>query len=65
MTGLVSLKYLNMNYVDLSSIRSQWIETLNKLQVLSELHLYGCNLIGSIPSPSFLILLDFMLLPSA
>ncbi|RVX13538.1 Leucine-rich repeat receptor-like protein kinase PXL1 [Vitis vinifera] len=53
MASLVSLKYLGMDYVNLSSIGSEWVEVLNKLPILTELHLDGCSLSGSIPSPSF------------
>ena len=53
MTTLVSLKHLGANYVNLSMVGSQWIEVLNKLPMLTELHLDGCSLFGSIPSPSF------------
>ncbi|KAJ9702965.1 hypothetical protein PVL29_004637 [Vitis rotundifolia] len=53
MTELVSLKYLGMNYVNLSLVRSQWVEVLNELPILTELHLGGCSLFGSFPSPSF------------
>ena len=52
MTSLVSLKHLGANYVNLSMVRSQWIEVLNKLPMLIELHLDNCNLFRSIPSPS-------------
>ncbi|KAJ9693373.1 hypothetical protein PVL29_012226 [Vitis rotundifolia] len=53
MTSLVFLKYLGMDYVNLSLVGSQWVEVLNKLPILTELHLDGCSLSGSIPSPSF------------
>ncbi|XP_034695755.1 receptor-like protein EIX1 [Vitis riparia] len=53
MTDLVSLKYLDMNYVNLSLVGSQWVEVANKLPSLTELHLGGCRLFGSFPSPSF------------
>ena len=53
MTNLVSLKHLGANYVNLSMVGSQWIEVLNKLPLLTELHLRRCSLFGSIPSPSF------------
>ena len=53
MASLVSLKYLGMDYVNLSSVGSQWVEVLNKLPILIELHLDGCGLSNSIPSPSF------------
>ena len=52
MTSLVSLKHLGANYVNLSMVGSQWIEVLNKLPMLIELHLDNCNLFRSIPSPS-------------
>ena len=52
MTSLVSLKHLGANYVNLSMVGSQWIEVLNKLPMLIELHLDNCNLFMSIPSPS-------------
>ena len=53
MASLVSLKYLGMDYVNLSSVGSEWVEVLNKLPILTELHLDGCSLSGSIPFPSF------------
>ena len=53
MTSLVSLKHLSANNVNLSMVGSQWIEVLNKLPMLIELHLDDCNLFMSIPSPSF------------
>ena len=53
MTSLVSLKHLGANYVNLLMVGSQWIEVLNKLPMLIELHLDSCNLFWSIPSPSF------------
>ncbi|RVX13360.1 putative inactive leucine-rich repeat receptor kinase XIAO [Vitis vinifera] len=53
MASLVSLKYLGMDYVNLSSVGSEWVEVINKLPILTELHLDGCSLSGSIPSPSF------------
>ena len=52
MTSLVSLKHLGANYVNLSMVGSQWIEVLNKLPMLIELHLDNCKLFRSIPSPS-------------
>ena len=53
MTSLVSLKHLSANNVNLSMVGSQWIEVLNKLPMLIELHLANCNLFRSIPSLSF------------
>ncbi|KAK4379714.1 hypothetical protein RND71_001576 [Anisodus tanguticus] len=55
-SGLVSLKYLGMNQVDLSMIGSSWLEMLNQLPQLTELHLSTCGLSGSI---SFLSLVSF------
>ena len=45
-TSLVSLKYLGMDYVNLSSVGSEWVEVLDKLPNLTELHLDGCSLSG-------------------
>ncbi|WJZ95570.1 hypothetical protein VitviT2T_014332 [Vitis vinifera] len=53
MTDLVSLKYLGMNYVNLSLVGSRWVEVANKLPSLTELHLGGCSLSSSFPSPTF------------
>ncbi|KAJ9693310.1 hypothetical protein PVL29_012176 [Vitis rotundifolia] len=50
MISLVSLKHLKMNYVNLSMVGSQWMEVLNKLSFLTELHLQDCGLSGSISS---------------
>ena len=52
MTSLVSLKHLKMNYVNLSMVGSHWMEVLNKLPFLTELHLQDCGLSGSISSLS-------------
>ncbi|KAL2230429.1 UNVERIFIED_CONTAM: Receptor-like protein EIX2 [Sesamum indicum] len=49
MTGLVSLKHLDMNSVDLSLVSSNWLEVLNMLPDLTELHLSACGLSGPIP----------------
>ncbi|KAM6570713.1 hypothetical protein CsatB_018698 [Cannabis sativa] len=52
--GLVSLKHLVMNRVDLSMVGSDWIMIiLNNLPSLTELHMSSCNLNGPIPSISF------------
>ncbi|KAJ0039278.1 hypothetical protein Pint_23929 [Pistacia integerrima] len=48
-TGLVSLKYLAMNSVDLSLVGTKWSGVLNKLPNLTELHLQSCGLTGPIP----------------
>ncbi|XP_049389166.1 receptor-like protein EIX1 [Solanum stenotomum] len=47
-TGLVSLKYIGMNQVELSMVGSSWLEMLNQLPHLTELHLSSCGLSGSI-----------------
>ncbi|XP_034695716.1 receptor-like protein EIX2 [Vitis riparia] len=62
MASLVSLKYLDMDSVDLALVGSQWVEVLNKLPALTELHLDRCNLIGSIPSPSFVNFTSLLLI---
>ncbi|KAK8593825.1 hypothetical protein V6N13_042608 [Hibiscus sabdariffa] len=49
-TGLVSLKYLAMNQVDLSMIGSDFLGIMNRLSFLNELHLSECQLSGSISS---------------
>nr|XP_048329023.1 receptor-like protein EIX2 [Ziziphus jujuba var. spinosa]XP_048329024.1 receptor-like protein EIX2 [Ziziphus jujuba var. spinosa]XP_048329025.1 receptor-like protein EIX2 [Ziziphus jujuba var. spinosa] len=51
--GLVSLKHLVMNMVDLSMVGSDWIWTLTKLPSLTELHISTCSLSGSIPPLPF------------
>ncbi|KAL4378942.1 hypothetical protein GQ457_02G028230 [Hibiscus cannabinus] len=48
--GLVSLKHLAMNEVDLSMIGSDFLGIMNRLSFLNELHLSGCLLSGSISS---------------
>ncbi|XVE90415.1 hypothetical protein DITRI_Ditri20bG0076100 [Diplodiscus trichospermus] len=48
--GLVSLKNLAINNVDLSMVGSGWVGMLNRLSFLNELHLSGCQLSGSISS---------------
>ncbi|GMI78928.1 hypothetical protein like AT2G34930 [Hibiscus trionum] len=50
LAGLVSLKHLAMNEVDLSVIGSDFLGILNRLSFLNELHLSGCQLSGSISS---------------
>ncbi|KAL5543595.1 hypothetical protein UlMin_007379 [Ulmus minor] len=49
-TGLISLKHLVMDGVDLSMVGSNLIRVLNSLPSLTELHLSSCGLSGSIPS---------------
>ena len=62
MTSLVSLKHLSANNVNLSMVGSQWIEVVNKLPMLTELHLDDCSLFGSIPSPSFVNLTSLVVI---
>ncbi|KAJ9693308.1 hypothetical protein PVL29_012175 [Vitis rotundifolia] len=50
MTNLVSLRHLKLNYVNLSMVGSHWMEVINKLSFLTELHLEDCGLSGSISS---------------
>ncbi|XP_068646284.1 receptor-like protein EIX2 [Aristolochia californica] len=41
---MISLKYLNMHAVDLSSANEDWLHILNRLPSLVEVHLGNCNL---------------------
>ncbi|KAF8020225.1 hypothetical protein BT93_G0815 [Corymbia citriodora subsp. variegata] len=50
-TGLGSLKYLALDGVDLSTVRSEWISVVNQFPLLSGLHLSNCGLSGSMSSP--------------
>ncbi|GAU46789.1 hypothetical protein TSUD_268500 [Trifolium subterraneum] len=53
--GLVSLKHLTMDRVDLSLIAgTDLVSALNQLPFLTKLHLSSCKLFGQIPSPSSL-----------
>ena len=52
MTSFVSLKILKMDEVDFSMVGSQWMEALNRLPFLIELHLQHCRLSGPISSLS-------------
>ena len=55
LAGLVSLKHLAMDGIDLSSVaRTDWVSTLNQLPSLMKLHLSSCKLFGHIPSPTSL-----------
>ncbi|KAG8363616.1 hypothetical protein BUALT_Bualt19G0041000 [Buddleja alternifolia] len=58
-TSLVSLRHLEMNRVDLSLVNSTWLQRLNTLPRLKELHLSACGLSGSI---SYLSRVNFTLL---
>ncbi|XP_050278199.1 receptor-like protein EIX1 [Quercus robur] len=44
LSGLSSLKYLNLNNVDLSEATTDWLQTVNLLPSLLELHLHNCEL---------------------
>ncbi|XAR51993.1 Non-specific serine/threonine protein kinase [Bertholletia excelsa] len=49
LSRLRSLKYLNLGSTNLSLAANNWIQTVNKLPSLSELHLSGCGL-SNLPS---------------
>ncbi|XP_060670470.1 receptor-like protein EIX1 [Ziziphus jujuba] len=61
-TGLISLKHLVMNEVDLSMAGSDWIRTLKKLPSLTELHLSSCMLSAPIPPLTFVNLTSLAVL---
>ncbi|RVW99313.1 putative leucine-rich repeat receptor-like protein kinase [Vitis vinifera] len=44
LSGLSSLKYLDLAYVDLSKATTNWMQAVNMLPFLLELHLSGCHL---------------------
>ncbi|XP_031282658.1 leucine-rich repeat receptor-like protein kinase PEPR2 [Pistacia vera] len=43
-SGLTSLKYLNLGFVKLDSAGTDWLQALNKLSALVELRLHWCKL---------------------
>ncbi|CAA2966002.1 LRR receptor-like serine threonine- kinase GSO1 [Olea europaea subsp. europaea] len=45
-SGLSSLKYLNLGGIDLSLAASSWLQTINSLPIISELHLFACQLVN-------------------
>ncbi|CAA2968315.1 receptor EIX2 [Olea europaea subsp. europaea] len=45
-SGLSSLKYLDLGGIDLSLAASSWLQTINSLPVISELHLPWCRLVN-------------------
>ncbi|KAI3463101.1 hypothetical protein Pfo_019764 [Paulownia fortunei] len=60
LSGLSSLKYLNLKGVDLYTTSSYWLQTINTLPSLLELHLPQCQLMDlplSLPSVNFTSLL--------
>ncbi|KAL6350631.1 hypothetical protein AAG906_025561 [Vitis piasezkii] len=44
LSGLSSLKYLDLGYVNLSKATTNWMQAVNMLPFLLELHLSGCEL---------------------
>ncbi|KAJ9709826.1 hypothetical protein PVL29_001344 [Vitis rotundifolia] len=44
LSGLSSLKYLDLGYVNLSKATTNWMQAVNMLPFLSELHFSGCDL---------------------
>nr|DAD42423.1 TPA_asm: hypothetical protein HUJ06_000653 [Nelumbo nucifera] len=48
--GLGLLRNLALNGVDLSPVWSDWVQVLNNLPLLNELHLSGCGIFSPIPS---------------
>ncbi|XP_042487479.1 LRR receptor-like serine/threonine-protein kinase EFR [Macadamia integrifolia] len=51
--GLSSLRHLDMNDVNLLIVGPEWLPVLNRLPLLTELHLSACGLTGPIPSLHF------------
>ncbi|XP_060674419.1 receptor-like protein EIX1 [Ziziphus jujuba] len=52
LSGLSSLKHLEMGYVNLGKASDHWLQVINRLSSLSELHLSGCELSHIIPNNS-------------
>ncbi|KGN59482.2 receptor-like protein EIX1 [Cucumis sativus] len=46
LSGLSSLVYLNVGGLDFSSLQTNWMNEINRLSSLLELHLSGCNIIS-------------------
>lgn len=53
LSGLSSLKYLNLGLVNLNKAQTNWLEAVNMLPSLLELHLPGCELHNFPQSLSF------------
>lgn len=51
LTGLTSLKYLNLGFVKLDSAGTDWLQALNKLSALVELRLHWCELQAPLSLP--------------
>ncbi|XP_074561826.1 receptor-like protein EIX2 [Curcuma longa] len=49
LSGLSSLRYLDLSYVNLSAVSQNWLSEVNMVPSLRELYLYGCYL-NHIPS---------------
>ncbi|XP_075674758.1 receptor-like protein EIX1 [Castanea sativa] len=46
LAGLPSLRYLDMNFVNLGEVAPNWLQAVNMLPSLLELHLRGCGLVS-------------------
>lgn len=53
LSGLSSLEYLNLGLVNLNKAQTNWLEAVNMLPSLLELHLPGCELNNFPQSLSF------------
>ncbi|KAK9266978.1 hypothetical protein L1049_027106 [Liquidambar formosana] len=49
LSGVPSLKYLNLGYVDLTKSKTNWLQAVSMLPSLSELHLPGCEIGDYLP----------------
>ncbi|XP_022137759.1 receptor-like protein 12 [Momordica charantia] len=54
LSGLSSLKYLDIGQVNLSNVQATWIHVVNTFSSLSELHLSGCGISSFDDSIGFL-----------
>ncbi|XP_022138049.1 leucine-rich repeat receptor protein kinase MSL1-like [Momordica charantia] len=62
LSGLSSLKYLDIGQVNLSSVQTTWIHVVNTLSSLSELHLGDCGISSFDDSIGFLNLTSLKVL---
>ena len=46
LAGLPSIKYLDMSFVNLGEVAPNWLQAVNMLPSLLELHLRGCGLVS-------------------
>ncbi|XP_059302784.1 receptor-like protein EIX1 [Lycium ferocissimum] len=53
LSGLHSLNYLNLALVDLSKTANSWLQSLDAIPYLLELHLSACNLSSSFLEPQY------------